>query len=213
MAKTMTASMTKGQVNVVVKQFRDALRKHRTQISKDAAQQANGLENLGMRVFTVYRWLAEKYSDMIIRPVTVDTTLSPEEVLAKIVATGRKPYVTTDVLKSMPRGKSGEREVIFLKLDLSKCGGYISHDDREKEVNALGFDLASPYKVARANIDDSAFADDHRNSTQWKDENGNWCYIAFSRRNDERRVIVRRGDDDWNDGWWVGVVRKVGSVT
>ncbi|HEY4508887.1 MAG TPA: hypothetical protein VJC13_01220, partial [Candidatus Paceibacterota bacterium] len=75
MAKTMTASeMTDGQIDTAVDSLRAAMRKHRSEIPKDAAQQALGVDNLGMRMFAVFRGLVEAVSNLIIRIVDVDIT-------------------------------------------------------------------------------------------------------------------------------------------
>lgn len=75
MAKTMTASqieMTDGQIDNVCAKLRDALRKHRGEISLEAAQVAIGVENIGMMMFTPFRELAEVFSRTIIRRVRVN---------------------------------------------------------------------------------------------------------------------------------------------
>ena len=58
------------------------------------------------------------------------------------------------------------------------------------------------------NADDSAFADDHPNFTHWKDSSGKWCYAAFYRWYDERRVDVHRNDSAWPGDWWVAGLRE-----
>ncbi|MEK7579847.1 MAG: hypothetical protein AAB469_01490 [Patescibacteria group bacterium] len=47
--------MSDGQIETVVEQLRAAMRKHREEVQKDAAQQALGVDNLGMRMFVVFR--------------------------------------------------------------------------------------------------------------------------------------------------------------
>lgn len=33
-------------------------------------------------------------------------------------------------------------------------------------------------------------------------------FVTFNRNDDERNVNVNRNDNDWNDNWWFGGVRK-----
>jgi len=106
MALTMTAfTMTTGQIETLVDQLRDAVRKHASEIPKDRAQQALGVDNLGMRMFTVFRELVESVSDWIVRLVDVDVTRTPK---ATLEATGRRQYIDNAVVATMPKGKGGE---------------------------------------------------------------------------------------------------------
>lgn len=204
MAQTMSASMTDGQIETALNQLRDAMRKHRDEVTSSAAQETNGLTNLGMRLFAVYRELAEKYMDMIVHNVDVDTAVLPEQAIA---AMARRQYVTAEVVRTMPKGMAGKSQLYVWKPDLSKRDGYISDDNLELEVPE-GFIFASPYQVAKMNADDPSFADEHPNTTHWKDESGKWCYLAADRWRDEREVDVYRSDDDWDDRWSFVLVRK-----
>lgn len=112
MAETMIASMSDGQIETAVEQLRAAMRKHRDEVEKDAAQQALGVDNLGMRMFSVFRGLAEAVSNMLVRQVTVNRSRTPEEA---IKATGRRKYVNDAVVKTMPRGEGVDAAVYFFK--------------------------------------------------------------------------------------------------
>jgi len=202
MDKTMTASktITDGQTENILDKLRSALRKHRSEFSSDVAQQVCGVENLGMELFAVVRKHAERFSDMIVRRVSVNRNRNQHEALK---ATGCTLYVSDDVVKTMPKGEGEEAEVHFFKL-----GRWISDDDLEQEFEVRGFKPADPYSLAAVNEADPAFADEHPNSTHWKDANGKWCYAAFDRWYDERRVRVHRYDDGWDDSWWFAGVCK-----
>jgi len=34
------------------------------------------------------------------------------------------------------------------------------------------------------------------------------CYVTFNHWNDKPNVNCNRNENDWNDNWWVGGVRK-----
>lgn len=209
MAETMIASeMTEGQVEDLVGKFRAAVRKHRSTITRESAQQALGLDNLGMVVFATFRTLAEKFSNIITRKVVVDITRQPEDVISATLTGGRKSYINSSVVKAMPKGEVGEREVLFLKLNLSDREGYINDLDLDKEVDALGFRMASPYEVAKVNEDDPTFSDEHPNCTHWQNSEGKWCCAIWNRWHDERKVDVGQYGFDWDDYCWFAVVRK-----
>lgn len=207
MAKTMTASdeMTDGQIENVVGKLRDAMRKHRSEITLDVAQQVLGVENLGMMMFTPFRERAEAVSNFIVRTAKVNRNRSQQEA---IEATGRAQYTDRKVVDAMPKGEGDEVEVVFFKPDLSKRNGFISDDDLEKEFDLRGLKPADPISVAAVNEADPAFADEKPHGTHWKDAKGNWCCATFSRWDDEREVHVYRDGDGWDDFWWFAGVRK-----
>ncbi|MFA5888674.1 MAG: hypothetical protein WCW47_01195 [Candidatus Paceibacterota bacterium] len=190
MAQTMTASpMTDGQIDTVVDQLRAAMRKHQAETPKDGAQQALGVDNLGMRMFAVFRELVESLANLIIRLVDVDNTRTPE---ATLKATGRKQYVDAGVVATMPKGTGGPTEVVFFKpRPEAYKNGVISDDDLEKEYEFAGLKPADPYSVAAVNEADPTFADTHLHGTHWKDENGKWCFATFRRWHGGRRVHVK----------------------
>ncbi len=204
----MTATkevMTDGQIESAVNKLRDAMRKHRSEITSDVAQQILGVENLGMTMFTPFRELALTVSNLIVRKAKVNRGRSGQEA---IEATGRAQYTDRKVVDSMPKGEGDEVEVVFFKPDLSQRNGLISDDDLEKEFELRGLKPADPVSVAAVNEVDSAFADKKPNGTHWKDAKGNWCYAAFFRWRAERRVDVYRNDDVWYVSWWFAGVRK-----
>jgi hypothetical protein len=207
MALTMTApTMSTGQIEALVDQLRDAVRKHQEEIPKDGAQQALGVDNLGMRMFAVFRELVELMASWIIRRVDVDLSRTLQEALT---ATGRRPYVNDAVVATMPKGKGGPTEVIFFKpRPEAYKNGVISDDDVEKEYESAGLKPADSYSVAAVNEADPIFADTHPHGTHWKDADGKWCFATFDRWYGERRVYVDRRDGGWGDDWWFAGVRK-----
>ena len=205
MTTIMTAAeMTDGQIENAVSKLRDAMRKHRSGITSDVAQQVLGVENLGMMMFTPFRERAGAVLSLIIRTVKVNRGRSPHEALD---ATGRAKYTDHEVVDSMPRGEGDEIEVAFFKPDLSG-NGYISDDDLEQEFELRGLKPADPFSLAAVNEADPAFADGKPHGTHWKDANGNWCCAAFIYWHDGRRVHVSRNGGGWDASWWFAGVRK-----
>ena len=206
MTQIMTATkMTDGQIENAVNKLRDAMRKHRSSITSDVAQQVLGVENLGMMMFTPFRVRAEAVSSLIVRKAKVNRSRSQQEALD---ATGRAQYTDRTVVDSMPKGEGDEVEVVFFKPDLSDKNGFITDDDLEKEFSLRGLKPADPLSVAAVNEADPAFADEKPHGTHWKDTEGNWCCAAFSRWRGERGVRVNHYDYDWYDHWWFAGVRK-----
>lgn len=197
MAQTMIASqMTDGQIENVCGKLRDALRKHREEITSDAAQKALGADNIGMRMFAPFREQAEKLSEMIIRRVRVNRTQTRQQA---IDATGRVKYVNPEVVAEMPDGEDEEVDVGFFPLH-----SYTSARDVQKLIAEHGL-VSDPRAVAKANEDDPSFGDTRPNATQWVDDKGRHCYLACSQWGDgKRNVSVHRNEGDWDDCWWFG---------
>lgn len=202
MVKTMTPSesITQGQIGKIQELLGAALRK--SGLPSEAVQQT--LERQGdsfvAELMEVVRKHVEANIDMIVRRVKVDRSVAPQEMLN---ATGRRQYVNNDVVASMPRGEGEETEVYFFRL-----GRFVSDEELEREYARRGLKPADPYSQSAVNKADPAFADDHPNSTHWKDNNGKWCFSAFYHWFDERDMDVRRNDIDWDDYWWFASLRK-----
>lgn len=206
MTKIMTATeITDGQIENAVNKLRDAMRKHRSEITSGAAQQVLGVENLGMMMFAPFRERVEAISNLVVRKVKVNRRRSPQEAFN---ATGRKQYADRKVVDAMPKGAGDEVEVVFFKPDLSKRNGYISDDDLEKEFEIRGLKPVDPISIAAVNEEDPAFVDEHPNGTHWKNAEGNWCFAAFVHWSDARYVRVGEYSHDWLDDWWFGGLCK-----
>lgn len=200
--ETMTPSTTTdGQINKAVANYRALLEKHSKEFDSGTVQTVLGQSEFADEVFAIFRKRVEVVSNMIMHRVNVNRACTPKQVLD---ATSRVQYNTnSDVVTAMPRGEGDEVEVFFFKL-----GRYVSDDDLEKEYELRGLKPVDSYSLAAVNEADPAFADEHPNSTHWKDANGKWCYVAFNRWNDERIVDVDRYDNDWDDYWWFAGLRK-----
>ena len=138
-------------------------------------------------------------TEQVTGTVDVDGSLTPEQALK---ACDRKEFVNQDVLSTMPRGKAGAIEIVFVKF-----GRYIKANSLVEELRQQGFALTDPFTLMAWNAVNREFADTHPNTTQWLDDAGKYCYAAFHRWYVKRHVLVRRGDDGWNDGWWFACVR------
>jgi len=151
------------------------------------------------RFFSLVEELVIATANVIIRTVKVNRSRSPKEM---VVALNRAEYTDNSVVKAIPRGEGDEVMVEFFKLDK-----YVSDDALALEYQKRGL-TPDPYALAAVNEADPAFADEHPNGTHWKDENGNWCFIACYRFDGERDVFVDRLSRDWGGYWWFGGVRK-----
>lgn len=204
MAKTMTPSMTDGQIDKAVEKmtagFRKKLRDHGDKLPSDAVQTVLGQKDFIPALFAEFRKRVEAVSNMIVRTVKVNRARSPQEALD---ATGRKQYTDKSVVKTMPKGEGDETKVVFFKV-----GRSVSDDDLEKEYELRGLVPVDAHSLCAVNENDQAFADKHPNGTHWKDSSGNWCFAYFYRWDGERRVRVFRYDGGWGDGWWFAGVRK-----
>jgi hypothetical protein len=191
---------TVGQIDKAVANYRAMLEKHAPHFNSETVQQVLGDPALATEQFELFRKKVEARSNMIVRTVKVNRTLSAQEALD---ATGRSQYVTDSVLKSMPNATGEQVEVYFFKLD-----HYISMDDLEKEYQLRGLVAVDPYTLAAINQSDPAFADDKPNGTQWKDAKSNWCYAVFLRGGGGRYLGVDQRDRDWVGPWFFAGVRK-----
>ncbi len=203
MAKPMTASvesgMTDGQIDDMADKLRAALRKHRSEIPSDIAQQVSGIPNLGMKMFEVVRELAEVMSDILVRLVeNIDRTRKPEQVIAE---TGRRQYVDSEVVAAMPRGQGETAKLVFFKPAKSAYkNGILSCAALADEYKKRGL-KPDAEALADYNKKNPEFADQMPNGCQWKDAQGNYCFVSFDRWDDERGVHVRRHDRAWGDYW------------
>jgi len=201
----IATEMTDRQIENAVNKLRDAMLKHRSEITSDVAQQVLGVENLGMMMFTPFRKHAELFSNLIFRTAKVNRSRTPQEALD---ATGRVQYTDRTVVNAMPKGEGDEVEVVFFKPDLSERSGLISDGDLAKEFELLGLKPVDPISLAAVNEADPAFAEENPHGTHWKDAEDRWCYAVFSRWSDESEVCVNRTIGGWHDGWWFAGVRK-----
>lgn len=197
--------MTEGHIGKINELLAAGLRKKRGNFR--AADVQLTLERCGPtiveRFITSLEELVATTANAIVRTVKVNRGRSPKEM---VTALNRAEYTEKSVVKIIPRGEGEDVVVEFFKL-----GKYVSDDDLAREYEQRGL-IPDPYAQAAVNEADPAFADERPNGTHWKDEDGNWCYIAFDRGGGGRFVDVDRGSGDWRDRWWFGGVRKSGTL-
>ena len=198
--------ITAGQIGKICDLVSSRLRK--SGLASEPTQMA--LETQGKEltddVVAAIRKRVEAVSNMIVRHVSVNRNLTPQEVLD---ATGRKQYTDKSVVEAMPKGEGKKVEVIFFKPRPGAYqNGWLSDEALDKEFDFFCLKPADPYSQAAVNEDDSAFADERPNGTHWKDAQGHWCFAAFDRWRDGRYVDVDRRDVDWHAHWWFAGLRK-----
>jgi hypothetical protein len=143
--------------------------------------------------------MSDSMSENITKPWRVDRDHSPMDVIQN---TGRRLYVSEEVVAAMPRGEGEEGETIFFRLDLFERGGYITDVDLDREYELRDLAPEFPDNLAAVNKADPAFADLHPNATHWRDADGTWCYAAFLRWYDARELFIDRSEKSWPHSYW-----------
>lgn len=135
--------------------------------------------------------------------VTINRKQSIQKMLE---ATNRIQYIEKDVLATFPKYKTKTVELEFFKLDK-----YITCQELQDEFDKRGL-IPDPQALLQLAVDNQGFLDEEKYVvTQWKDNDGKWCYTAFTRWDDERDVFVSRRGNGWYDDWWFAGVRKSGT--
>lgn len=92
-------------------------------------------------------------------------------------------------------------------IEFFPIGKYISAADLDLEYERRGLVPADPFALAK--WCEKEQKENTYYTTQWKDENGKYCYAAFYRwSGDDRNAFVHRRSDDWNAPWVFAGVRK-----
>jgi hypothetical protein len=133
-----------------------------------------------------------------------------QKPLDALKATGRKLYVSDDVMNAMPKGNLAVADIVFFKPELWEYTGlgWISDGDLEKCFERRNLKPADPYSLAKVNEDDTTFSDKYPNATHWKDVYNKWCFISFNRWREGLAVLVERRDRDWDKCWWFAGLPK-----
>jgi hypothetical protein len=138
-------------------------------------------------------------SENITKRWRVDRDHSQMDVIQN---TGRRLYVSEEVVAAMPRGEGEDGETIFFRLDLFERGGHITDADLDREYELRDLAPEFPDNLTAVNKADLAFADLHPNATHWRDADGTWCYAAFLRWYDARELFIDRSDKSWPHSYW-----------
>ena len=108
---------------------------------------------------------------MISYKVKVDRKRTTRQAIA---ATGMKRYVNPDAINAIQQGGCEEIEVFFFRLS----GNTIENDELANEYEKRGL---MPDPIAQMAVHEAypEFTAQYRHGTQWKDENGKWCFAVF----------------------------------
>ncbi len=215
--KSMTplTTMTAGQINKAVQNYRALLEKHSTGLDSEAVQTVLGQSGLATEQLTVFRRRVEGLSNIIIRTVKVDRNRSPKQALEAI---GRVHCEMPWLLDDMPKGEGDEVDVVFFKPDPSKYpNGYISDDDLKQEREWRDLQLADPASVAAVNEIDPTFAERYPHGTHWRHFDGrceNWFHIQFGKTDRGARVeakyyMTSGRNYKTNPRWFTGIRKKL----
>lgn len=146
--------------------------------------------------------------------VETDPTQTPQDVI--LSTNCGECILDTTLLKSMPRGDGGVREVILLRVDNdSKEMGwknYVSFEELVHHLEQRGYKFADAYSVAKVEeiMDRERSFSDLPYMTYWQIMEGGWGYLSFGDQNrwgdtlammvGERRIgNKRRGELHKND--------------
>ncbi len=192
-------SMTAGQIDKAVANYRALLDKHAHEFGAEPVQTVLGQAELAEEMLGVFRRRIEAISNMIVRHVRVDRSRTPQQAIA---ATRRVEYCNDVVVKTMPTGEGDEVDVYFVPTKRSVPAA-------ELDAFLAQYGLVSdPRAQAAVNEADPAFADEIPNGSQWVDAEGEYCYLAFDRWRGLRSVYCSRYGRSWDDSWWFAGVRK-----
>ena len=207
----LASEMTDGQIDDLANKLRDAARKHRGEINKDHAQEALRSDNIGMRLFAVFRAIVEEISRQVVHIVMVDRTRTPRQALD---VCGRRQYVDQKVAAAMPRGTGEKVKLTYFKPrpEAFDADGRLSPQKLDDEYKFHGL-KPDPQAQIDDNAANPAFTDETPNACQWVDKDGKYCCATFGRWRGGRDVRVDRDDDDWVDGWSFGGVPDESSAS
>ncbi len=208
MTQIMTAPkmITDGQIENVVNKLRDAMRKHRSEISAERAQIALGFDNLGMRMFQPFREITEAVSRKFIRKVSVDHSYHLRGVLFSLV--GFNIYEESQEIDGVSLVEKGEIDLHFFSLTTPRRDGHISIEDLVKEYEQEGLKPAHPSHLALVIQQDRKLVDNLPNSTIWKNGKGHWCHLVAHRFGDGYQVRVAPTIVSLPSNWQFAGVRK-----
>lgn len=199
MAKSMSASMSKGQARDLGKKVVEAALAHLAEVGQEAAQQALGHPNVGTILFAKFKELGVRLAGQVVRLVRgINRSRSNEQVL---IDTGREVYSNPTVVATMPRGTTSSARLHIFNVDKSKYkNGVLTCADLAEEYRQRGL-RADVEALADYLKKNPAVADEEWLACQWVDERGNYCYAAFARWYGGRLVYVYRRGGGWGGHW------------
>ena len=196
--------VTREQLGRASARFVSTCTKNAKFLPKDATQRVLKEEGdqLAREMFEVLRARVERHSKIVVRRVTVNRDLTPEQM---IEAAGYADSIYWRLIKNMPRQGAGIEEV---DVYFFNPGRLLTNDELEKVLVASGLERDC-YAQIQANIDDPSIADKFPNGVQWDNIDGKTSYVVFGRGSIGNVVRIARDDRDWDGGWWFAGVRKV----
>lgn len=129
------------------------------------------------------------------------TTKNQIDIIQILKDTGRTMYVNEEVAKSAPT-YTGTLE--FFKVGkVTTCQELADEYEKRGLVPASILSICQYDKTNRDDLDEKKYV-----CSQWKDNEGKWCFLAVDQWRDERHVHVYRYDNEWYGNWWGCGVRK-----
>lgn len=201
------AQITDGQVRHLNELFGAALKKSSLNcgLLQEVIYRQSG--QLVQELVSVVERFGQKLGKEVVVLAKTNRNRSPLQV---ILDTKRECYTEEDVVESMPGIKDGPGEdsveVVFFQVE--SPGG---HDEVAKECDRRGLKPVDPYLLASVHEENPMFADEMPNFTHWKNNQGKWCYIAFSTMKNPVNRCVLVSDGEILEGskkkyaWFAGV--------
>ena len=205
--KAPPRSITADQINRIQKDLSVALRKiPRLEGPMQQVIEHQG-DELTSEIVSMICRRAEMFTSMIRYRVKVDRGRAPQEMLADICQQQHmKRSIDNGVVSDMPRGEGDDIVTIFF---FRAPRLYIGDNDGLEKKHKLRGLRPDPYALITMNERNPDFAYYHPNCTCWKDNDGNWCCVAFQHSLGEWGFIVRSvrvfradSEDQLLDGPW-----------
>lgn len=131
---------------------------------------------------------------MIVRHFKVDRTRTPQQMVTALVRGGQ---VNTEVLLTMPIKGLEEGDLYFFSAKR-----LIPASELVLEYESRGL-IPDHYAQMQVNAEDPSFANKYPNGSQWQNDRGRFCFIAFSHFSDGCNVTVDCNDNEWDAYWWL----------
>ena len=146
-------------------------------------------------------WIVTEKEKKVIHVTNINRTQTPLEA---IKATRRNQYLNDEVVKNIPMGiEYGES----VTLEVFKPGKYQTAKQIDEWYEKEGL-VPDPIALLKHLEDNPEAADSKSLAVQWKDNDGNYCYLTLDVWLDGRGVNVSQNSYDWNDDWSFVGLRK-----
>ena len=190
----MSKNMTPKQIDEFIGNFLATLEKHTGDFPSTAVQAVLGDPDFATEQLKLLLEWIEARSRIVTHDFIVDLNLVGK---AAIDATRRTKQINDRVLETMPRAT-----VSVGKLHFFETGRYTLIGEDEAEYSKRGLVPVDPHTLCAFNAANVEFADTYPNGTLWKDIDGNFCFVSFSRWDGERIVGVGQVNREGSAGCW-----------